>query len=310
MAAIDIGGTKIAGALVDAAGLLTRHTVVDTPATGTADEVMAAVARVADAVLRSAEGERVTAVGIGSAGPVDISRGSVSPVNIAGWRDFPLVERVRALPVVGGRRVVLGGDGVALAAAEHWLGAARPYSNALCMTVSTGVGGGLILGGAVYHGPTGNAGHIGHLSVAVDGESCPCGGRGCVETMASGPAIARRALSEGWDPPGADRSAKAVAAAARAGDPVALAAFDHAARALAAGVAATAALVEIEAVVVGGGVAKTGDLLLEPLRRHLKEYASLPFAAGVVVVPAQRGTDAGLIGAAHLARGASGDSAA
>jgi glucokinase len=302
VAAVDIGGTKIASALVDDAGRLTRHVVVETPATRPAGEVMAAVAQAVAAVLGGPESDRVAAVGIGSAGPVDISRGSVSPVNIPGWRDFPLVEQVRALPVVAGRPVVLGGDGVALAAAEHWLGAARRYSNALCMTVSTGVGGGLILDGAVYAGPTGNAGHIGHLSVAVDGEPCPCGGRGCVETMASGPAIARHAASEGWSAPGHDRSARAVAAAARAANPVAIAAFERAARALAAGVAATAALVEIEAVVVGGGVAKAGEVLFEPLRRHLKEYAALPFAAGILVAPAQRGTDAGLIGAAYLAR--------
>ena len=307
VAAVDIGGTKIAGALVDAAGAISRHVVADTRATRPADEVMAAVAQVVDAVSAGPEWERVAAIGIGSAGPVDISRGCVSPVNIPGWRDFPLVERVRALPVVAGRPVVLGGDGVALAAAEHWLGAAQPYANALCMTVSTGVGGGLILGGEVYCGPTGNAGHIGHLSVAVDGEPCPCGGRGCVETMASGPAIARRAISDGWQPPPADRSAKAAADAARGGEAAALAAFDRAARALAAGVAATAALVEIEAVVVGGGVAKAGDVLLEPLRRHLKEYAALPFTSGLIVAPAQQGTDAGLIGAAHLAHAALGD---
>lgn len=306
VAAVDIGGTKIAGALVDASGRISRHVVADTRANRPADEVMAAVAQVVGAVSGGPHWERVAAVGIGSAGPVDISRGSVSPVNIPAWRDFPLVERVRELPAVGGRPVVLGGDGVALAAAEHWLGAAQPYANALCITVSTGVGGGLILGGEVYPGPTGNAGHIGHLSVAVDGDPCPCGGRGCVETMASGPAIARRAISEGWQPPVGDRSAKAAADAARSGDPAALAAFDRAARALAAGVAATAALVEIDAVVVGGGVAKTGDLLLDPLRRHLKEYAALPFTSGLIVVPAQQGTDAGLIGAAHLARAALG----
>lgn len=310
VAAIDIGGTKIAGALVDAAGTISRHVVTDTRAGRPAEQVMAGVAQVVDSLASAPQWPQVAAVGIGSAGPVDISRGSVSPVNIPAWRDFPLVERVRELAAVGGRPVVLGGDGVALAAAEHWLGAARPYANALCMTVSTGVGGGLILGGEVYPGPTGNAGHIGHLSVAVDGEPCPCGGRGCVETMASGPAIARWALGEGWRATGDDRSAKAVADAARAGDRVALAAFDRAARALAAGVAASAALVEIEAVVVGGGVAETGELLLDPLRRHLKEYAALPFASGVLVVPARQGTDAGLVGAAHLAQVALTDSPA
>lgn len=159
---------------------------------------------------------RARAVGIGSAGPVDASAGTVSPVNVPGWRGFPLVDRVAA--ATGGLPVTLVGDGVAMTAAEHWLGAARGYDNALCMVVSTGVGGGLVLGGKLHPGPSGNAGHIGHISVDLDGDPCPCGARGCVERIASGPNIARRALENGWRP-GADgdTTAAAVAAAARAG---------------------------------------------------------------------------------------------
>ncbi|CAM5735388.1 N-acetylmannosamine kinase [Streptomyces tendae] len=151
------------------------------------------------------------------------------------------------------------GDGVAITAAEHWQGAARGHDNALCMVVSTGVGGGLVLGGRLHPGPTGNAGHIGHISVDLDGDPCPCGARGCVERIASGPNIARRALDAGWRPgPDGDTSAAAVAAAARAGDPVAVASFERAAQALAAGIAATATLVEIDIAVIGGGVGKAG----------------------------------------------------
>ena len=188
---------------------------------------------------------------------MDASAGTVSPVNVPGWRDFPLVERVRQ--ATGGLPVELVGDGVAMTAAEHWQGAARGHDNALCMVVSTGVGGGLVLGGKLHPGPTGNAGHIGHISVDLDGDLCPCGARGCVERIASGPNIARRALEGGWQPgPDGDASAAAVAAAARAGDPVAIASFERAAQALAAGIAATATLVEIDIAVIGGGVAKRG----------------------------------------------------
>jgi glucokinase len=170
------------------------------------------------------------------------------------------------------------------------------------MVVSTGVGGGLILGGELHPGPTGNAGHIGHISVDLDGDPCPCGARGCVERIASGPNIARRALAEGWQPGSdGDATAAAVARAARAGDPVAIASFERAAQALAAGIAATATLVEIDIAVIGGGVAKSGDVLFTPLRRALRDYATLSFVQGLTVVPASTGTDAGLVGAAAAA---------
>lgn len=299
-AALDIGGTKIAGALVDAHGTLIVRAVRPTPADKDGATVMRAVAEVVGELAAGPEWARVAAVGIGSAGPVNAAAGTVSPVNIPGWRDFPLVAGVRAL--VGERPVVLVGDGVAMTAAEHWQGAARGHANALCMVVSTGVGGGLVLNGRLHPGPTGNAGHIGHISVDLDGDPCPCGARGCVERIASGPNIARRALANGWQPgPDGDTSAAAVAAAARAGDPVARRSFERAAQALAAGIAATATLVEIDIAVIGGGVAGAGEVLFAPLRAALREYATLSFVSGLTVVPAQMGTDAGVVGAAAAA---------
>jgi glucokinase len=261
---------------------------------------MQAVAEVVAELRAAPQWPAAVAVGIGSAGPVDALHGTVSPVNVPGWRDFPLVPRVGE--AAGGLPVVLTGDGVAMTAAEHWQGAARGYDNALCMVVSTGVGGGLVLNGQLHAGPTGNAGHIGHISVDLDGDLCPCGSRGCVERIASGPNIARRALEEGWQPgPDGDTSAAAVAEAARAGDPVAVASFERAAQALAAGIAATATLVEIDIAVIGGGVGKAGDVLLAPLRRALADYATLSFVRRLTVTPALMGTDAGLVGAAAAA---------
>ncbi|MFE1861412.1 ROK family protein [Streptomyces anandii] len=300
VAALDIGGTKIAGALVDGRGNILVRAQRATPAQEDGDTVMRAVQEVLGDLTGSPLWGRATALGIGSAGPVDASAGTVSPVNVPGWRDYPLVERARA--AAGGLPVELIGDGVAITAAEHWQGAARGHDNALCMVVSTGVGGGLVLDGRLHPGPTGNAGHIGHISVDLEGDPCPCGSRGCVERIASGPNIARRALENGWRPgPDGDASAAAVAAAARAGDPVALASFERAARALAAGIAATATLVEIDIAVIGGGVGKAGDVLLEPLRKALGDYATLSFVRRLTVAPAQMGTDAGLVGAAAAA---------
>ncbi|MFM9370998.1 ROK family protein [Streptomyces sp. Da 82-17] len=305
VAALDIGGTKIAGALVDLHGRILVRAQRPTPAQEDGETVMRAVEAVVAELSGSEHWPRARALGIGSAGPVDASKGTVSPVNVPGWRGFPLVERVVAAS--GGLPVELIGDGVAITAAEHWQGAAQGYDNALCMVVSTGVGGGLVLGGRLHPGPTGNAGHIGHISVDLDGDPCPCGARGCVERIASGPNIARRAVRDGWCPgPDGDSSAAAVAAAARAGDPVARASFERAAQALAAGIAATATLVEIDIAVIGGGVAKAGDVLFVPLRRALRDYATLSFVSGLTVAPAVTGTDAGLIGAASAALGARG----
>lgn len=307
--AIDIGGTKIAGALVHPDGTMTATTRRPTPRGTDADGVMAAVAEVVADLSASPLWASAERCGIGSAGPVDTSRGTVSPVNIGAWRDFPVQERVVAELAARGADLptVLAGDGVAMTAAEHWLGAARGHANALCMVVSTGVGGGLILNNQLHPGPTGNAGHIGHISVAFDGEPCVCGGHGCVESIASGTAIARWALEQGWTPSdtaaGGERDATAagVAAAAVEGDPIALAAFDRAGRALAAAIAATATLVETDITVIGGGVAAAGDTLFAPIRRHLAAYATLSFVKDIQVVPAMLGTHAGLIGAAAAA---------
>jgi glucokinase len=317
-AAVDIGGTKIAAALVDGEGTLLTRAELPTPPRGSAEDVMAVVAKLVDTVAQNPRWPHAVGIGIGSAGPIDPTLGTVSPVNIPGWRDFPLVDHVRQLDNVPGEILLLG-DGNAMAAGEHWRGAARGYDNALCLVVSTGVGAGLILDGRLRTGPSGNAGHLGHISVDVEGEPCPCGGRGCLEIIASGTSIARWAVLNGWTaekPPAAAPSdnvvetnfpalhphlpptAADIAASARTGDKTALAAFERAGRALAAGIAATAMLTDIRAAVIGGGVAKAGPLLFDPLRRHLTTYASLPFTRDLAILPATLGADAGLIGAA------------
>ena len=161
--------------------------------------------------------------------------------------------------------VRLAGDGICMALAEHWRGAGRGANFLLGMVVSTGVGGGLVLDGVPYHGRTGNAGHVGHVVVEPDGQLCPCGGRGCVETVASGPWMTRWALANGWAaPPGAD--AVTLAEAADAGDPVARQAFHRGATALAAMIASVGAVCDLDLVVIGGGVANSGRTLFDPLR--------------------------------------------
>jgi glucokinase len=161
------------------------------------------------------------------------------------------------------------------------------------------VGGGLVLDGVPYHGRTGNAGHVGHVVVELDGQPCSCGGRGCVETLAAGPWMTRWAMANGWAaPPGAD--AAVLADAAGAGDPVALRAFHRGATALAAMISSVGAVCDLDLVVIGGGVAKSGRTLFDPLKAALADYTGLSFIRDLRVVPAALGGDAGLIGAAAL----------
>ncbi|MGY4867428.1 ROK family protein [Mycolicibacterium elephantis] len=293
--AIDIGGTKIAVGLVDDEGELVHRARRPTP-DGDAETVWAAVEALIGEALTAAGG-RVRGVGIGCGGPIDLSAGTVSPINIIEWKRFPIVDRVAS---VVDAPVRLHGDGLCMALGERWVGAGRGARFMLGMVVSTGVGGGLVLDGAPYGGRTGNAGHVGHVVVDSDGAPCSCGGRGCVETIAAGPRMAQWARTQGWDAP-VDADAKELADAANAGDAVALRAYRRGATAVAAMIASVAAVCDLDLVVIGGGVAKSGALLFDPVREALASYAGLEFLHGLRVVPAASGSEAGLIGAAALA---------
>ncbi|CAB4543494.1 MAG: ROK family protein [Actinobacteria bacterium] len=291
--AVDIGGTKLAAALVDDHGRVHGRVQVPTPAAD-GETVWGAVEGLVREVLATTDGSCV-GVAVGTAGPIDAVAGTVSPVNIHGWREFPLVDRLRVL--APGLDVHLAGDAVCVAVAEHWIGAGRGADDMVGMVVSTGVGGGLVLGGRSYVGPSGNAGHIGHISVDLEGPRCACGGIGCVEAIASGRSIAAWAVEHGFT---GEATAAAVAVAASQGDPVALAAFDRAGRAIGSLVAGLATVCDIRVAVVGGGVANAGELLFAPIRTWLDRYTGLAYARGVEVRPAALGGDAGLVGAAAM----------
>jgi glucokinase len=294
--ALDIGGTKIAAGLVDPGGGLVHHAKLPTP-DADAEAIWAVVDTLITETLATAGGS-VRGVGIASAGPIDLPSGCVSPINVPQWQRFPIVERVSAMV---GVPVRLGGDGLCMAMGERWRGAGRDAQFMLGMVVSTGVGGGLVLDGAPYDGRTGNAGHVGHVVVDPDGTKCTCGGHGCVETIAAGPRMAQWARDNGWDaPPEAD--AKELADAAYAGEPIALRAYYRGARAVAAMIASVGAVCDLDLVVIGGGVAKAGKLLFDPVRQLLASYAGLDFLRDLTVVPAELGGDAGLVGAAALVR--------
>ncbi len=293
--ALDIGGTKIAAGLVDADGRLLHQNRQPTPHSSDPAAVWAAAERTISEALAAAGG-RVDGVGISSAGPIHLTDGTISPVNIPAWRGFGVRERVAA--AVPGVPVRLAGDGLCMALAEHWRGAGRGAAFMLGMVVSTGIGGGLVLDGAPYDGRTGNAGHVGHMVVDIDGPPCSCGSRGCVEAVASGPNMTAWAREQGWS----GQDAKGLAGAAARGDEIAVAAFRRGARAIAAMIASVGAVCDLDLVVIGGGVANAGPVLFDPLRAALRDFAVLDFIAGLQVVPAELGGDAGLIGAAALLR--------
>lgn len=295
---LDIGGTKIAAGLVDADGQLLHQNRRPTPRSSDPEEVWAAAERTIIDALAAAGGE-VSGAGISSAGPIHLPDGTISPVNIAAWRGFPIRDRVSA--TVPGVPVRLAGDGLCMALGEHWRGAGRGARFMLGMVVSTGIGGGLVLDGLPYGGRTGNAGHVGHVVVDQDGPECNCGGRGCVEAIASGPRLVSWAREQGWAA-APDAGGKELADAAAGGDPIALRAFDRGAGAVAAMIASVAAVCDLDLVIIGGGVAKAGPVLFDPLRAALRNYAGLDFIRGLQVVPADLGGDAGLVGAAALLR--------
>ncbi|GAY16532.1 ROK family protein [Mycobacterium sp. shizuoka-1] len=294
--ALDIGGTKIAAGLVAADGRLLYETRQPTPRSHDPEEVWAATQRALADALGAAEGP-VDGVGIAAPGPVHLPTQTISPVNMPAWRDFPIRDRVVA--AVPGVPVRMANDGVCMALGEHWRGAGQGAAFLLGMVVSTGVGGGLVLDGRPYHGRTGNAGHVGHVIADPDGPRCVCGARGCVEAIASGPNLAAWARGQGW----AGTDAKELADAAAGGDGIALRAFQRAARAIAAMIASVGAACDLDLVVVGGGVAKAGPVLFDPVRAELSNYLGLDFLSGLQVVPAALGGQAGLVGAAALLRG-------
>jgi glucokinase len=300
--AIDIGGTKIAAAVVDADGTILTDELHPTVASSDPETVFAGVESAVRGLLDDLQpaGDRIR-VGISSAGPIDGPAGTISPVNIGAWRGFEISARVRAVlaETYGADAVSVGlaGDGHCFALGEHWLGAGRDVASMMGVVLSTGVGGGVVVDNRLFAGSTGNAVHLGHISVNAWGPRCVCGGHGCTEMYARGPALVASAREQGWT---GGHDARALTADARAGDETALRVIDHGMRALAAGIATTATELDVSVVVLGGGVSKAGEVIFEPLRRHLRDFAVLDYVAELEVRPAILET-AGLLGAAALA---------
>ncbi len=299
--AVDVGGTKLAAGLVEPGGRVLSWTQVPTPTDLDAEQLWRTLDALLTDVLDSAglSPAGLAGCGCGCGGPMEWPSGRVSPLNIPAWRGFPL--RSRLAERLDGIPVRVHNDAICLVAAEHWRGAGRGRDNVLGMVVSTGVGGGLVLDGRLVAGASGNAGHVGHVVVEPDtGPECVCGGRGCLEAIARGPALVQWAQQQGWRPDQRDATAKELAADGALGHPVGLAAMQRAGRALGIAIASATVLCDLEVVSVGGGLSQAGPLLFDPLAESLRAYARLGFARQVTVVPAALGHSAGLVGAAAL----------
>ena len=301
---LDIGGTKIAGAVVDEHGTVVTELVEPTPEESDATSVTAVLLSMIERLRTEHE---VVTIGVGAAGIVEWPAGKMLWAPNNAYRDWPVreqLEKVTNLPVT------VDNDANVAALAEARLG--EPYPNMVLVTVGTGIGGGLVMDGNIYRGPTGLGAELGHIILNPDGPRCGCGNHGCFEAYASGTALTRMGRDAAADDPdgliarlGAEDgevTGHTVVKAVEQGDEVAKALFARLGRWLGVGIASLANIFEVDAVVVGGGLVETGELLLAPARATAREYAYAPTARGVPpVVPATFGGDAGKIGAALLA---------
>lgn len=307
---VDLGGTFIKAALIDETGAILYKEEAPTLAEKGPDDILLRIEQMIR-VIADKNGLRVadlTGLGIAIPGFIDDASGYADEVVNIGWRNVsvrePLKERL-------GISVAMDNDANAAALGEAWAGAGRGRRFALCVTLGTGVGGGVVIDGKVLRGANTMAGEIGHMVMERGGAPCNCGHFGCLETISSATGVVRLARAALVDAQTGGRSsllqqveeltAAAVFAAAEAGDPLANKVVDEAIETLAWGLGTAANVVNPEVIVVGGGMSKAGDRLFTPLRAAFPRYALRRVAIATTIVPATLGNDAGVVGAARSA---------
>lgn len=310
---LDLGGTKIfAGALsrdgTRTAGMRSIMTQSEVGAEGVVDRIVGLIEGVIQDTINETRATRkdFLGIGIGAPGPLDREKGLVIVAPNLGWRDFPLRDRVSSRI---GMPATLDNDANCATVGEWWLGAARGGRNVVGMTIGTGIGGGLIIDGALYHGSSDVAGEIGHTTIDVNGRLCKCGNYGCLEAYASGPAIATRARealvredTASMLPASVDGqldhiTAELVYDAAKKGDGLANEIVRDTARYLGAGIATLLNVINPDVVVIAGGVTRAGEALFTPLRTEVRRRAFRPAVQAVRIVPAELPGTAGVVGA-------------
>jgi len=311
--AVDLGGTKIAAALIapDNRVMDKAHSL-----TLAAEGLQAVIGRIFATIDRllsqgNVDSAQLESIAIAAAGAIDTDKGLItSSPNFPGWINVPLRDMVRKRYGVDS---CLLNDANAAALAEHRLGAGRGAANLIYITVSTGIGGGIIVNDELYSGTSGCAGEVGHMTIDANGPECGCGNVGCLEVLASGKAVAgeaKRRIKQGERSRLTDMvsgvlegiTAEEVAMAAQGGDRLALEVISRAAGYLGVGMVNLVNIFNPEVIIVGGGLSKMGELLLEPAREVVRQRA-FPLCAGAVrIVTAELGDDAGVLGAAVYAR--------
>jgi glucokinase len=313
---VDVGGTKVAAGLVDECGEIRSHMRIPMASNGTAAAGLAAVTAAIDSVLTGDQKARalVRGIGICAPGPLDPNTGVViNPPNLPCWWNFPLAARVSqtySLPVK------VDNDANAAALAEAQWGAGRDYHNVFYATIGTGIGTGIVFDRRIYHGRTGAAGEGGHMSIDYDGPRCRCGKRGCIEVLASGPAIAQSARTKlAAEPPRSSAllalaggrvesvTSEMVGQAAAAADPLAQQILREEVELLAFWLGNIVDLLEPDVIIIGGGVASMLSPFFDDIRKRLAESCVNSRCQEIPIVKARYGADAGVAGGAALSWG-------
>jgi glucokinase len=290
--AIDLGGTQIRVALIDAEGKIHARAAERTKADTNGDVVTDQIAALVKKLLDGASRQNILGVGASSPGPIDTATGhTLGLPTIAGFDNYPLrSELTRKI----GMDVALENDGIAAAIGEWQLGAGRGLANVVYVTVSTGVGGGVIVDNHVLRGRRGMAGHVGHMSIVPNGEICGCGNAGCLEAYASATNFTKRANTAGIM-----GDAAAVFVAAKAGNRLARDLVQQQALFLAQGFVSMMHLYSPDVLIMGGGMSQQFDVLVGPINDHVQRHA-IPAFRDVHIAKAALGVDSGLIGASRL----------
>jgi glucokinase len=304
--AVDLGGTNIRGAMVGLDGEIVRRSSMATDADAGPSAVIRRIAKVIEAVAEDADHDAT--VGIASPGPLDPRTGTIlfTP-NLPGWRNVKLIEQIESIT---GRRVAIQNDGNCGALGEADFGSARGVDDLVYLALGTGIGGGVLSNGMLVDGARGLGAEVGHVVIAMDGPRCTCGSVGCLEAFASGWAIRRDAelvattadgdrLKELAD--GGHIHAGIVAMAAEEGDPAAMRIMQRAGRALGAAIGAFTNIFNPSMVVIGGGVAGIGEILIGPARETILQHSFIDMRQDLTVDYSSLGKDTGLLGAAALA---------
>jgi len=305
---IDLGGTNIKGGVVTASGEVLHFESIETEVEGGRDHVLDRIGMLAGKVRDAAglQPEQIAAVGIGSPGPLDTKRGIIHEApNLPGWINLPLADEVRRRC---GYPTFLENDANSAALAEAHVGAGKGTQCMIMLTLGTGIGGGIVLGGRVWHGADDIAAELGHVSVKYDGIPCNCGSIGCVEAYASATGVVRRArqaIEQGADSSlaGADDSltCEQVFRAAAAGDRLAQQVVDDTAAYLGTAIGSLINIFNPDMIVLFGGMTNAGDQLLVPLRHEVRKRSFKIGADRCKIVCSRLGAEAGVIGAAVTA---------